>query len=312
MRIIRGEEKVSRLSGGSIISIGNYDGVHLGHAALIDELKKRATEASAESTVVTFEPYPEEFFKPNNPSPRLTTFREKAELFRSKGVDRVVCLRFDERLAETTAEEFIERYLLGRYGIQHLVVGKDFRFGKARKGSIELLKKIAPIHQVGISVVSEVRIDGERVSSSRIRELLRKGNLAQAANLLGRRYSISGHDCYGDKRGRVWGFPTANICLRYDHVPVRGVFAVLVRGIGNQVLKGIANIGNRPTISGDKFLLETHCFNFDGNIYGRRIYVEFCHWIRNEKKFDKLEDLRKQITKDIRRAEDWFRDNLSE
>jgi riboflavin kinase/FMN adenylyltransferase len=238
--------------------------------------------------------------------------REKLTLLQDSGVDLVICLRFNQELAETKADEFIERCLVERLDVRHLVVGEDFRFGKGRTGSVELLQDLALAHGFGVTGVNTVRIDGERVSSSRIRELLRNGNLNRARALLGRRFSISGHVAYGDQRGRTWGFPTANIYPRYDHVPLRGVFAVLVTGVGSRTLNGIANLGHRPTVAGGKFLLEVHCFDFDENIYGQRIQVEFCRWIRNEQKFNGPEALQTQIRKDVDQARRWFRDHFAE
>jgi riboflavin kinase/FMN adenylyltransferase len=312
MELIRGEQYVPPLTGGSVISIGNYDGVHIGHRKLIDTLKDRARAFSVPATVMTFEPYPQEYFRPNDPPTRLTTFREKLELFQNCGVERVVCLRFNQELAETKADDFVKRCLVEKHNIQHLVVGEDFRFGKARTGSVELLRSLAAHHGFGLTEVNTVRIDDERISSSQIRKLLGNGDLARARQLLGRRFSISGHVAYGDQRGRTWGFATANIYPRYDHVPLRGVFAVLVKGIGDRILNGIANLGTRPTISGDKFLLEVHFFDYDKSIYGRRIQVEFCKWIRNEQKFDGPEALRAQIGKDVNQVRDWFLTHVSE
>ena len=312
MELIRAEQRVLPRARGSVISIGNYDGVHVGHRELIRALKDQARAFSAPATVMTFEPYPQKYFRPDDPPTRLTTFREKLELLQDSGVDRVICLRFNQDLAETKADEFIERCLVERLDVRHLVVGKDFRFGRGRKGSVELLRELAPAHGFGVTGVNTIRIDGERVSSSRIRELLRNGDLNRARALLGRRFSISGHVAYGDQRGRTWGFPTANIYPRYDHVPLRGVFAVLVAGVGGRVLNGIANLGHRPTVSGDKFLLEVHCFDFDQDIYGQRIQVEFCRWIRNERKFNGPAALQTQIRKDVDQARHWFRDHFAE
>ena len=299
MELIRAEQRALPRVRGSVISIGNYDGVHAGHCELIRTLKDQARAFSAPATVMTFEPYPQKYFRPDDPPTRLTTFREKLKLLQDSGVDRVICLRFNQDLAETEADEFIERCLVERLDVRHLVVGEDFRFGRGRTGSVELLREFALAHGFGVNGVNTVRIDGERVSSSRIRELLRNGNLNRARALLGRRFSISGHVAYGDQRGRTWGFPTANIYPRYVYVPLRGVFAVLVTGVGGRVLNGIANLGHRPTVSGDKFLLEVHCFDFDKNIYGQRIQVEFCRWIRNERKFNGPAALQTQIRKDV-------------
>ena len=312
MELIRAEQHTLPRARDSVISIGNYDGVHAGHRELIRILKDEARAFSAPATVMMFEPYPQNYFRPDNPPTRLTTFREKLKLLQESSVDRVICLRFNQELAETKADEFIERCLVERLDVRHLVVGEDFRFGRGRTGSVELLQELALAHGFGVTGVNTVRIDGERVSSSRIRELLRDGNLDRARVLLGRRFSISGHVVYGDQRGRTWGFPTANIYPRYDHVPLRGVFAVLVTGVGGRTLTGIANLGHRPTVLGGKLLLEGYCFDFDQNIYGQRIQVEFCRWIRNEQKFNGLQALQTQIHKDVDQARHWFRDHFAE
>lgn len=312
MELIRAEQRLLPFFRGSVISIGNYDGVHAGHRELIRTLKDQAQVFSAPATVMMFEPYPQKYFQPDDPPTRLTTFREKLKLLQESGVDRVICLRFNQELAETEADEFTERCLVERLDVRHLVVGEDFRFGRGRTGSVGLLRKLALVHGFGVTGVNTVQIDGERVSSSRIRELLRDGNLNRARALLGRRFSISGHVAYGDQRGRTWGFPTANIYPRYDHVPLRGVFAVLVTGVGGRTLNGVANLGHRPTVAGGKFLLEVHCFDFHQNIYGQRILVEFCHWLRDEQKFNGPEALRIQIRKDVDQARHWFRDHFAE
>jgi riboflavin kinase/FMN adenylyltransferase len=312
MELIRAEQHVLPPSRGSVISIGNYDGVHVGHSELIRTLKGRAQALSLPATVMTFEPYPQKYFQPDEPPTRLTTLREKLRLLKDNGVDRVICLRFNKALSETKADEFIERCLVERLDVRHLVVGEDFRFGKGRAGSVELLRKMAQVHGFGVTGVNTVQIDGERVSSSRIRELLSNGDLKRARALLGRNFSIGGHVAYGDQRGRAWGFPTANIYPRYDEVPLRGVFAVLVTGVEGRTLNGIANLGHRPTVSGGKFLLEVHCFDFDQEIYGQRIQVEFCCWIRKEKKFNGPEALQAQIGKDVDQVRRWFRDHFSE
>jgi riboflavin kinase/FMN adenylyltransferase len=312
MELIRADKHALPRAKASVISIGNYDGVHAGHRELIRILKDQARAFSVPATVMTFEPYPQNYFQPDNPPTRLTTFREKLKLLQESSVDRVICLRFNQELAETKADEFIERCLVERLNVRHLVVGEDFHFGRGRTGSVGLLHELALAHGFGVTGVKTVRIDGERVSSSRIRELLIDGNLDRACVLLGRRFSMSGHVAYGDQRGRTLGFPTANIYPRYEQVPLRGVFAVLVTGVGGRTFNGIANLGHRPTVSGDKFLLEVHCFDFDKNIYGQRIQVEFCHWIRNEKKFTGPKALQAQIQKDVDQVRHWFRDHFAE
>ena len=306
MRIERGDQRNIPQMRGSVLSIGNYDGVHLGHQALIHELRSRADKSSWPATVMTFEPYPWEFFQPNDAPSRLTSFPEKLELFENLGVEQVVCIEFDQEFANTKPIDFVNECLVERMKAECLVLGDDFKFGKDRAGSVAQLRELSKSYRFQVITVNSVMCDGKRVSSSGVRLALEKRDLNSARKLLGRRYSISGRVVHGDHRGREWGFPTANICLNPNDTPLRGVFSVLVYGLENRPIKGIANLGSRPTVAGEKFLLETHCLDFDRDVYGQAIRVEFFDWIRDERKFDGPVTLSKQIEKDINDARDRF------
>ena len=307
MQIIRGTHSVIPNVNGSIISIGNYDGIHLGHKAILQTVRSLSSELYLPSIVITFEPYPWEFFLQKKTVPRLTTFREKIELFEKEGVDKVLCVRFDENFAKLPPEQFVNNLLVKKLGAKYLILGKDFRFGRDRSGSIDLLRKLGLTAGFQVIVINEFKYKGERVSSSGIRLALDKKDLDLANASLGRRYSISGRVAYGDQRGRQWGIPTANIYLKPNDTPLRGVFAVLVKGLMDQPVEGIANIGTRPTVSGLKFILEIHFFNYDEEVYQKKIRVEFCNWLRDERKFSNPKELQNQIQKDIIDAKSWFK-----
>lgn len=306
MELIRGDQDSLPFLGESVISIGNYDGVHLGHQALINELKALGNRYSLPATIMTFEPYPWEYFQDSNRPSRLTSFPEKLELFKNAGVDRVVCLEFNQGLANTSPVKFVNDYLVRKLKVRCLVLGDDFRFGKDRAGSIDLLNELGILHNFDVITVGEVIREGARVSSSGIRLALENKDLILARKLLGHRYTIGGTVTVGDQLGREWGFRTANIDLGCKDTPLRGVFAVLVNGLENEPQTGITNLGNRPTVSGQKFLLETHIFDFNEDIYGENIRVEFCDWIRDERKFCGLDALKNQVKNDIQNARKYF------
>jgi len=306
MQLIRQDQERLPCMMGSVVSIGNYDGVHLGHQEVIREMKTLSRKYSIPATIVTFRPYPWQYFQSGNASPRLTTFRDQLTMFEKVGIDRVVCLKFDRKLANTEPADFVRHILVEKLNVQHIVVGNDFRFGKDRAGSVELLRELSVSCGFQVTIANIFAINGARVSSSDIRRALGNRDFSSVRKLLGRQYSIVGKVTYGDQRGQAWGFPTANICLDYNDTPLRGVFCVVVKGIREQAVRGIANVGVRPTVSGHKFLLEVHCFDFNESIYGQRIEVEFCTWLRDERKFDQLKALRKQIEKDVEEARNWF------
>ncbi|NOY66962.1 MAG: bifunctional riboflavin kinase/FAD synthetase [Gammaproteobacteria bacterium] len=306
MELIRGLHNLRPQHRGCVATIGNFDGVHLGHQAVLGQLAEQAEAMGLPTMVVTFEPQPQEFFAPAQAKPRLTRFREKYQALKRYSVDRVLCLRFDASFASMTAEDFIDQVLMQGLDVKYLVVGDDFQFGKDRQGNFELLR--AAGQQLGFPVVNmhTFNIEGERVSSTRIRDALEIGDLLLAEQLLGRPYRMCGRVAHGDKRGRTIGFPTANIHLHRKTSPVQGVYAVEMFGVKGEPVAGIANVGNRPTVDGTRSLLEVHLFDFDEEIYGSYVHVNFVHKIRDEMKFDSFDVLKEQIKKDEKQAREWF------
>ncbi|WP_078118273.1 bifunctional riboflavin kinase/FAD synthetase [Thiosocius teredinicola] len=303
MLLIRGLHNLRAEHRGCVATIGNFDGVHLGHQEVFAALTRRARAAGLPSLVITFEPQPMEFFRPEQAPARLTKLREKLAAIHACDIDRVLLVRFDAAFAAVDARDFVQIVLVEKLGIHHLYVGDDFRFGQRRAGDFRLLKSMGAEHGFGVESLPTVADGGERVSSTRIREALQAGDLAEAERCLGRRYRICGHVGHGYKRGRTIGFPTLNVPLMRRSVPIRGVFAVEVLGIADTPLPGVANIGNRPTLAGDdRFLLEVHLFDFDGEVYGHHVEVDFVERIRDERKFDSFDALREQIQRDVIRA----------
>jgi riboflavin kinase/FMN adenylyltransferase len=280
--------------------------VHLGHQAVLGQLSERAVALHLPVTVITFEPQPREFFTPERVPARLTRLREKVEALRRFGVDRVLCLRFGDYLAGLPPEEFIRIILLEGLEVKYLVVGDDFRFGRDRAGNFALLERAGAAHGFPVVNMHSFNIDGARVSSTRVREALEAGDLVGAELLLGRPYRMSGRVAHGDKRGRTIGFPTANIFLHRPATPVQGVFAVEMFGVEGEPVRGVANVGNRPTVDGTRSLLEVHLFDFHRDIYGRHVQVEFLHKLRPERRFESFDALKCQIEDDVTRARAWF------
>ena len=291
-----------------IATIGNFDGVHRGHQAVIQQLKDHAAALKLPTVVMLFEPQPLEFFSPETAPVRLTSFREKIELLKECSVDRVLCLRFQAALASLHAEDFIDRLLVQGLGVKGVIVGDDFRFGQGRKGDIDMLVRAGQDYGFDVIPTRTYSHEGLRVSSSRIREYLSAGEFQKANAMLGRPYSISGKVIRGDRRGRQLGFPTANIALRHIRLPLSGVYVVKIHGLGKTVHTGVANIGTRPVFDGKKILLEIHLFEFEQDIYGQRIEVEFLKFIRSEKRFASPEELRGQIAKDIHESKSYLKD----
>lgn len=306
MEIIRGLNNLKASHRGCVATIGNFDGVHRGHQVILQRCRDLAEAQNLPLLVITFEPYPEEFFVRGSEPPRLTRFREKLALLEEQGVNRIFCLRFNQHLANMPAEEFIQQVLVNGLGVRHLVVGDDFRFGRQRQGDFAMLCQAGEAHGFAVENTPTVSVEADRVSSTRVRQALQDGRLEQAQQMLGRPYFICGHVAHGDKRGRTIGFPTANIHMHRKVVPLRGVFAVSVDGLGDSPLSGVANIGVRPTVDGSQMLLEVHLFDFEQQIYGRHVQVNFHQFIRSEKKFDGLEALKQQIAADSEAARNYF------
>lgn len=281
-----------------VITIGNFDGIHLGHQALLAEVKKRADYLSINSAVMTFEPNPKDFFSQNKTQSRISSLREKIEFFDKVKIDRAHIIKFNKQFSQLTAKDFI-KILIENLKVKEIVVGEDFSFGKRREGSLKELSESG----IRLNIQKKVMINNQRISSTSIRELLTHDKLEEANLFIGRPYSISGKVIHGQKRGREIGFPTANIHMRHNRPPLKGVFAVKS---GNYF--GVANIGFRPTFEGDnKLHLEVHFLNFSSNLYGQHISVNFLRKIRDEMKFSSLEDLKKQIQKDINKAKLFFK-----
>lgn len=288
------------------LTIGNFDGVHLGHQALLEELRAVAGQRELKTAVVIFEPHPREFFTPQQAPARLTSLREKLELFRAMGVDRVHVCRFDEHLAKMSAADFI-RTLHEKLNARFVLIGDDFRFGSGRAGDFALMEKIGSQGGFEVSAVHSVLHDGVRISSTGIRAALAAGQLRRAHEYLGRPYSISGRVVHGDKLGREIGFPTANIQLKHNRPPLSGIYVVQVHAEDMGVLQGVASLGVRPTVKRDaRPVLEVHLFEFAQQLYGRHLRVEFLQKLRDEEKYSDLDSLTKQIALDVAHAKKWF------
>jgi riboflavin kinase/FMN adenylyltransferase len=286
------------------LTIGNFDGVHRGHQAMLARLIEAAEDLRLPPAVMTFDPHPREFFGKHDAPPRLTSLRQKLELFRTAGVDIAFVARFDAQLAALTPAAFIDDVLVRRVNARWVLVGDDFRFGRGRAGDLSVLRAHASTFSV--EGMRTVTVDTERASSTAVREALQRGEIDRATALLGRPYAISGRVAHGDKLGRNLGFPTANIPLRH-RPPLTGIFAVRVHGLGAGTRVGVASLGVRPTVKRDaKPLLEVFVFDFDESIYGRRVTVEFLHKLRDEEKYDNLDALTQQIRADVAQAREYF------
>ncbi len=305
-KIIRGLYNLPSANTGCVATIGNFDGVHLGHQAVLSQLAMKGDMLNLPAVVITFEPQPNEFFAPDKAPARLSRFREKVEALRCYSIDEICVLRFNEKLARMSAQSFIEQLLIDGLNVRYLVVGDDFKFGKDRQGDFELLQQAGA--QYGFQVVNmhTFSIKQKRVSSTRIRQALKTGDLVLAEQLLGRPYKMSGRVAHGQKLGRTLGFPTANIHLHRQKVPLSGVYAIQVFGIEGEPVNGVANVGVRPTVGESKALLEVHLFDFNRDIYGEHVQVNFLHKLRDEQKFNGLDALVKQIELDCERAKAYF------
>jgi riboflavin kinase / FMN adenylyltransferase len=306
MRIIHGL-KGAIYPPACVASIGNFDGVHLGHQMLIERLAEKGHKLGLPVVIVLFEPQPREFFAPDQSPPRLMRLSEKLARLADLPVDWVLLLRFDARLAELDPDAFIRRVLVDRLHVRHLIVGDDFRFGRDRSGDHERLRLAGLRHGFTVSDTESVTVGNYRVSSTWVREALWTGDMVCAAKLLGRPYSLCGRVVHGDELGRRLGFPTANIDLHRENIPVQGVFAVTMTGASTHALPGVANIGIRPTVDGNRRAkLETHLFDFSGDLYGRRVEVSLHHKLRDEMRFADLEELKDQIARDAAAARSYF------
>lgn len=306
------EMRVTRLSGpvapalrGAAIAIGNFDGVHGGHRALIAAAKSAAADLKAPAGVLTFEPHPRQFFAREAPPFRLSNFRAKTAWLCETGIDLMAVASFGNRLAMMSAADFVQQILVERLGAAHVVVGYDFAFGHKRSGNIAFLRQAAADHEFGLTVIDPVREAEETISSTRVRDALWQGNPRRAAELLGHPWEVHGRVRKGDQRGRTIGFPTANIALGGYIEPQFGVYAVQIGWPeGGDIVwrSGVANLGRRPTFNKNDVLLEVNVFDFQGDLYGKRAEVRFIDFLRPEQKFDGLEALKAQILADADKA----------
>ena len=303
MQLVRGLHNLKSAHRGCVATIGNFDGVHLGHQSVFRHLMEKGEEFDLPTTVVTFEPQPREFFQADTAPARLTRLREKLQAIHEVGIDRVVVLEFNKRLAAMQAEVFVQELLVEGLDARFLSVGDDFRFGRGREGDYALLQRVGQQHGFEVENMNTYKLDADRVSSTRIRELLTLGDLDGAAQCLGRPYRLCGRVAHGHKRGRSIGFPTMNINMHRLVSPLHGVYAVRVDGLERGGMPGVANIGNRPMVDGDhRYLLEVHLFDFHQEVYGEHVSVEFVRKLREEQRFDTFELLRQQILRDADQA----------
>jgi riboflavin kinase/FMN adenylyltransferase len=297
--------------GGSVLAIGAFDGLHRGHAALLAHVRGRAGALGSTAAVVSFEPLPRAYFSPD-PLPRLSSLREKLSGLRDTGIELLLLLRFDASLAEMSAEEFVRKVIVQRMNAREVWVGQDFRFGHRRAGDLSMLRALGGEFGFNVRMLEPVESAGIRVSATRIRESLKKGEFALAARLLGRPFSISGRVARGNRIGHELGYPTANIRLGGRVSPVQGIFAVRVHGIAAQPWQAVASLGVRPMFEGREPLLEAHLFGFDGDLYGHRIEVEFVAKLRDEERFADLGALKTQMDKDAAQAREILTRHLGE
>ncbi|WP_018411669.1 bifunctional riboflavin kinase/FAD synthetase [Methyloversatilis thermotolerans] len=290
-----------------VLTIGNFDGVHVGHQALLARLAERAAALAMPAAVMTFEPHPREFFLHEKRPTRLTSLREKLQLFAHAGVRRVYVCRFNARFAALDAQAFIDDLLVRGLAVRHLIVGDDFRFGRGREGDFARLHEAGRQYGFDVASMDTVEVGGERASSSAVRDALEKGELTRARRLLGRPYAISGRVEHGQKIGRQLGFPTANVQLKHRSLPLTGIFAVTVTGGGLVDAPGAASVGVRPTIAdGLKPTCEVYVLDRDVDLYDRHVTVRFCHKLRDEARYEGLDALRAAIAQDVDDTRAWF------
>jgi len=308
MQFIRGLHNLLLQRQECVTTIGNFDGVHLGHHAVLDQVKESAKINGLISTVVIFEPQPIEYFAPDKAPSRLTRLREKLQQFALHDIDRVVCLRFDEKMANLSASDFVDKILLEALAVKKLIIGDDFRFAKNREGDYQYLVNAAQEKEFEVSETNSFILNGERVSSTLIRQALANGDMAKAKQLLGRPYSISGRVTHGDKRGRKLGFATANIQLHRYFSPIEGIFSSRVYGADNDALAAIVYVGSRPVFNGKRVILEAHILDFDQNLYGQHLQIELVEKLRGDMHFASEQELIDQMHIDIEHA----RESLSQ
>ena len=311
MKLIRYLPETSLFPEGCALTIGNFDGVHVGHRMVLNTLQQQAGNTNLKTLVMCFEPQPIEYFRGDAAPARISTARDKIEQLSQTNIDAVYLVRFNQLLANMSAEQFVQM-LLQRLNVKLLIVGDDFCFGKNRQGNFEYLATAGERYGFSVQRSHSYKIDDERVSSTLIREALEEAELDKVAVYLNRRYSMSGRVMHGHKRGRELGFPTANIRVKNRKTPLKGVFAVTITLESGLVYTGVSNVGTRPSIEDvTAVLLEAHLFEFSGDLYGQRVVVSFVKKLRNEKKFDSLEQLKQQISTDSEQAKTYFNQTLA-
>ena len=306
MELIRGLHNLKKQPG-CVLTIGNFDGVHLGHQALLKKLVAKSKKMGMPSLVISFSVTPETFF--GRPKARLSNFRDKHLFLKSLGIDKHLLIRFNKSFSEVSASSFINKILVQKIGIKHCFIGDDFRFGKDRLGDFSMLKKASLENNFSIEKINSVLLNGQRVSSSGVRGLLSEGDFNGAEKFLGRPFSISGKVAHGDKLGRTIGFPTANISIHRKLSPILGVYSVLIK-LKSKTYNGVCNVGKRPTLGGSKTLLEVFIFDFNEEIYGDYVTVIFKQKCREEKKFESFDALKKQIKNDVEKSRLFFQGNI--
>lgn len=306
MELIRGCHNLRARHAGTVVTIGNFDGVHLGHQAVLAQVVAHARQLEKRATVVLFEPQPVEFFAPDKAPARLMMLRDKLGALADTGIDQVLCVRFDRNFAALTATDFIDRLLVQGLAAKQVIVGDDFRFGAGRLGDTNLLRQAGESAGFTVTDTPTLLLEGERVSSTRIRTAIEAHDLAQVQHLLGRPYCISGRVRYGDQLGRTLDCPTANLALSMRRAPVAGIYAVQVSGAGLVAWPGVASCGTRPTVNGRDNRLEVHLLDFQGDLYGRHLRVEFLKFLRPELHFDGLDALQAAMAEDMTRTRNYF------
>jgi len=306
MQLVRGLHNLRPRHRGCVLTIGNYDGLHLGHQAMLRTLRQHAGRLNVPAAVMCFEPSPLEFLSSRRPGAvipaRLSRFREKFNNLAAYPIDRMICVRFDARMQEVTPQSFVKDILVDGLGVRWIVVGNDFRFAHARQGNTALLRELGPQFGFGVDEMAPYLVDGVRVSSSLVRDALAAGDLPRAAKFLGRPYRMSGKVIAGQQLGRTLGFPTANLRLHRRTIPMTGIFAVRVTGAGLNAAPAVASLGTRPTVNGSEPLLEAHVFDYAGNLYGKNLHVDFVARLRDELKFPNLDEMVVQMKVDARQA----------
>lgn len=306
-KLIRSTYNVTPAQQGGVITIGNFDGVHVGHQALISAVVNEARARKVPALAVTFEPHPFEFFSQDQLTiPRITRLREKFTAIHDCGLENILILPFNQQLAQLTASEFLSR-LQAVLKPQHIIIGDDFRFGYKRQGDFKLIQEMGAELGFTVAAMPTFEVEGERVSSTRVRKALAEGDHDLVKRLLGHPYTMLGRVRFGDQRGRQFGFPTANIYLHRQLTPVKGVYTVLMHGVGIKPMPGVANIGVRPTVDGTRTLLEVHLLDFNQEIYGRYVKVEFCKKLRDEMRYPNVDLLIAQIAIDVEMAREYFK-----